>query len=108
DVLPTAWQAVSYAGVPEVGSLAVIGLGPIGGMCCRVARHRGATNVIGIDLVDARLERAAARGVTTIDARRFDDDAGLVDAVRDLTGGRGPDAVIDAVGMEAHGSPIAA
>ncbi|MEZ5298358.1 MAG: zinc-binding dehydrogenase [Ilumatobacteraceae bacterium] len=86
----------------------MIGLGPIGDMCCRVARHRGAANVIGIDLVDARLERAAARGVTTIDARRFDDDAGLVDAVRDLTGGRGPDAVIDAVGMEAHGSPIAA
>lgn len=107
DVLPTAWQAVSYAGVPDIGSLAVIGLGPIGDMSCRVARHQGVAHVIGIDLVDARLERAAARGVTTLDLRRFDDDAALVDAVRDLTGGRGPDAVIDAVGMEAHGSPIA-
>ena len=108
DVLPTAWQAVRYAGVPDdARSVAVIGLGPIGDMCCRVARHLGADRIIAIDMVDERLARAAARGVTTIDARQFDGDGELVSAVRDLTGGRGPDAVIDAVGMEAHGSPIA-
>src|SRR5918912_2061792 len=51
DVLPTAWQAVEYAAIPEGGSVAVFGLGPIGQMCSRIARHRGAGTVIGIDLV---------------------------------------------------------
>jgi threonine dehydrogenase-like Zn-dependent dehydrogenase len=83
----------------------VLGLGPIGDMSCRVARHRGAGTVIGLDLVDERLARARARGVEVIDLRS---DVDPVEAVRDLTDGRGPDAVIDAVGMEAHGAPIAA
>jgi threonine dehydrogenase-like Zn-dependent dehydrogenase len=105
DVLPTAWQAVQYAGVPEARTLAVIGLGPIGEMSCRIAQHLGAEHVIGLDLVPDRLERSAAHGVTTIDVTAIDD---VPQAVRDLTGGRGPDAVIDAVGMEAHGAPAAA
>lgn len=104
DVLPTAWQAVAYADPPRDGSLVVLGLGPIGDMACRIARHRGIENVVGIDLVPERLARAKARGVTTIDLQDAGDD--VVDAVRTLTGGRGADAVIDAVGMEAHGSPI--
>jgi threonine dehydrogenase-like Zn-dependent dehydrogenase len=103
DVLPTAWQAVAYAAVPPGGSLAVLGLGPIGDMSCRVARHQGAERIIGVDLVPERLERARARGVEALDLREHDD---IVEAVRDLTGGRGPDAVVDAVGMEAHGSPV--
>jgi threonine dehydrogenase-like Zn-dependent dehydrogenase len=103
DVLPTAWQAVRYAAVPAGGSLAVLGLGPIGDMCTRVARHQGIENVIGIDLVPERLERVRARGVTVLDLTRHGRD--LAENVRGLTGGRGPDAVIDAVGMEAHGSP---
>ncbi|MFI9116083.1 zinc-dependent alcohol dehydrogenase [Streptomyces venezuelae] len=102
DVLPTAWQAVVYADVPPGGSVAVLGLGPIGDMCTRVAAHRGAGRVIGIDLVPDRLARAASHGVQVFDLARYGDH--LVDAVRDVTGGRGPDAVIDAVGMEAHGS----
>ncbi|SHL10870.1 Threonine dehydrogenase [Pseudonocardia thermophila] len=102
DVLPTAWQAVAYADVPPGGSLVVLGLGPIGDMATRIAAHRGIEQVIGVDLVPERLSRAAAHGVRTIDLRRTDDLAGHV---RELTGGRGPDAVIDAVGMEAHGSP---
>lgn len=102
DVLPTAWQAVVYADVPPGGSVAVLGLGPIGDMCTRVAAHRGAGRVIGIDLVPDRLARAAGHGVQVFDLARYGDH--LVDAVRDVTGGRGPDAVIDAVGMEAHGS----
>jgi threonine dehydrogenase-like Zn-dependent dehydrogenase len=104
DVLPTAWQAVEYAGVPQGGSLAVLGLGPIGDMCCRVARERGAATVIGIDLVPERLERARGFGVEALDLREQDD---VVERVRGLTDGRGPDAVIDAVGMEAHGAPVA-
>jgi threonine dehydrogenase-like Zn-dependent dehydrogenase len=103
DVLPTAWQAVAYADVPEGGSVAVLGLGPIGDMSTRIAQHRGA-RVIGIDLVPERLERARANGVEILDLSSYDGD--IADAARDLTDGRGPDSVIDAVGMEAHGSPV--
>jgi threonine dehydrogenase-like Zn-dependent dehydrogenase len=102
DVLPTGWQAVEYAGIPDGGSVVVLGLGPIGDMACRIALHRG-HRVIGVDLVDARLARARERGVETVDMRAHEGDLG--DAIRDMTGGRGPDSVIDAVGMEAHGSP---
>ncbi len=104
DVLPTAWQAVVYADVPPGGTLAVLGLGPIGDMACRIAAHLGVERVIGIDLVPERLERVAARGIETVDLREHKKDLG--DAVRSMTDGRGPDSVIDAVGMEAHGSPV--
>ena len=103
DVLPTAWQAVEYADVPDGGSVLVLGLGPIGEMSCRIAQHRGVEHVMAIDLVPERLERARAHGVDAIDLRRHDD---IPAYVRDQTGGRGPDSVIDAVGMEAHGAPI--
>jgi len=101
DVLPTAWQAVEYAGIPDGGTVAVLGLGPIGDMACRIALHRG-HRVIGVDLVAERLERARNNGVETLE---YGND--VADAIRELTDGRGPDAVIDAVGMEAHGSPTA-
>jgi threonine dehydrogenase-like Zn-dependent dehydrogenase len=104
DVLPTAWQAVAYADVPLGGTLVVLGLGPIGDMCTRIATHRG-HRVIGVDLVDERLERARARGTEVLDLREHEQD--LAETVRALTGGRGADSVIDAVGMEAHGAPIA-
>lgn len=107
DVLPTAWQAVEYAAVPPGGTLAVLGLGPIGDMACRIALARGAERVFGVDLVPERLARAQRRGVETYDLRAFDDEKALVHAIRDVTGGRGPDAVIDAVGTEAHGSHAA-
>ena len=104
DVLPTAWQSVEYAGVPDGGTLVVLGLGPIGDMAVRIARHRGSIErVIAVDLVPERLQRAADRGAEVIDLNDHEDDLG--DVIRELTGGRGPDAVIDAVGMEAHGSP---
>jgi threonine dehydrogenase-like Zn-dependent dehydrogenase len=102
DVLPTAWQAVAYADVPDGGSVVVLGLGPIGDMCCRIAMHRG-RRAIGVDLVPDRLERARRRGTEVLDLRAHGSD--LVDRIRDMTDGRGPDAVIDAVGMEAHGAP---
>jgi threonine dehydrogenase-like Zn-dependent dehydrogenase len=103
DVLPTAWQAVAYAAVPDGGTLAVLGLGPIGDMACRVALHRG-FRVIGVDLVPERIERARRRGVEVLDLTEHGDRLG--DVVRGLTDGRGPDSVVDAVGMEAHGSPV--
>jgi threonine dehydrogenase-like Zn-dependent dehydrogenase len=104
DVLPTAWQAVEYADVPDGGSVLVLGLGPIGEMCARIAQHRGIENVIAVDLVPDRLERARAHGVQALD---LNDQKDLKGAILESTQGRGPDSVIDAVGMEAHGAPIA-
>jgi threonine dehydrogenase-like Zn-dependent dehydrogenase len=116
DVLPTAWQAVEYAAIPGVngaaalvsengaaGTVAIFGLGPIGQMCCRIALHRGAAKVFGVDLVPERLELARRYGVHAIDVREHRE---IAEELRSLTGGRGPDSVIDAVGMEAHGAPF--
>jgi threonine dehydrogenase-like Zn-dependent dehydrogenase len=102
DVLPTAWQAVAYADVPDGGTLAVYGLGPIGQMCVRVAKQRGAGRVLAVDLVPERLELARKYGAETIDWAGTD----AVEAVLERTEGRGADSVIDAVGMEAHGAPV--
>ncbi|GII03646.1 zinc-dependent alcohol dehydrogenase [Planobispora takensis] len=103
DVLPTSWQAVDYAGIPEGGSVTVFGLGPIGQMSARIAKHLG-YRVIGVDGVPERLEMARRHGIEVLDSEVTDD---VPEAVRELTGGRGTDSVIDAVGMEAHGSPVA-
>lgn len=106
DVLPTAWQAVKYANVPENETVAVIGLGPIGDMAVRVAQKFGAKKIVAIDLVPERLERARANGAVTIDVSQFDgDQKELAKAVKDALDGEAPQAVIEAVGMEAHGSP---
>jgi threonine dehydrogenase-like Zn-dependent dehydrogenase len=102
DVLPTAWQAVEYAAIPDGGSVVILGLGPIGAMASRIAAHRG-HRVIGVDLVEERLVRERARGIEIVDLAVHGDDLG--DVIREMTGGRGPDSVIDAVGMEAHGAP---
>ena len=103
DILPTAWQAVEYAAIPDGGCVAVFGLGPVGQFCTRIARHHGA-RVIAVELVPERLEMARRHGIETIDATEVDD---VADELRHRTDGRGPDSVIDAVGMEAHGSPAA-
>jgi len=104
DVLPTSWQAVAYADVPEGGTLGVWGLGPIGQMCARIGYHLGAGRVIGVDYVPERLALAAKYGVETIDFTAVDD---VKELVLELTDGRGVDAAIDAVGMEASGSMVA-
>lgn len=104
DILPTAWQAVVFADVPPGGTLAVLGLGPVGQLAARIGRHLGADRVIGVDLVPERLAMAAARGTEVLDARDVEDVAATL---IEMTSGRGPDGVIDAVGMEAHGSGMA-
>jgi threonine dehydrogenase-like Zn-dependent dehydrogenase len=104
DVVPTAWQAVQYAAVPPGGTLLVLGLGPIGDMCTRIAHHLGIDKVWAVDDVPERLQRARSRGTDVIDSTKKKD---VVAAIQDATEGRGADAVIDAVGMEAHGSPLA-
>jgi threonine dehydrogenase-like Zn-dependent dehydrogenase len=103
DVLPTSWQAVAYADVPEGGTLGVWGLGPIGQMCARIALHQGAGRVIGVDNVPERLTMAAMHGVETVDYSAVDS---VRDVMLELNGGRGVDAAIDAVGMEAGGSLV--
>ncbi len=102
DVAPTAWQGVEYSGVKPGQTLVIVGLGPIGEMAARIALLRD-VRVIGIDLVPERLARSAALGVETIDLSAGD----AVAAVLEKTVGRGADAVMEAVGMEAHGSGIA-
>jgi threonine dehydrogenase-like Zn-dependent dehydrogenase len=103
DVLPTAWQAVKYADVPEGGTLVVYGLGPIGQMSVRVAKHLGIERVIGIDLVPERIDLARRYGAEIVE---WSNDTDPALEILDLTGGRGADSVIDAVGTEAHGAPI--
>jgi threonine dehydrogenase-like Zn-dependent dehydrogenase len=100
DVLPTAWQAAAYADVPEGGTLAVFGLGPIGQMAVRIGKHLGAGRVIGIDSVPERLALAERHGAEPLDMSEVDD---VAEALIERTDGRGADATIDAVGMEAHG-----
>jgi threonine dehydrogenase-like Zn-dependent dehydrogenase len=102
DVLPTAWQAVRYADVPEGGSLLVIGLGPIGEMCVRIARHLGIDPIIAVESVPDRRERGRVLGARVLDPDQED----LLAEIRDVTADRGPDSVVDAVGMEAHGAPL--
>ncbi|MBA2553155.1 MAG: zinc-dependent alcohol dehydrogenase [Geodermatophilaceae bacterium] len=100
DVLPTAWQAVQYADVPDGGALAVLGLGPIGQIAVRIARHLGVERVFAVDSVPERLALAGRHGAELVDMNEHEDVAA---ALLELTAGRGPDSVIDAVGMEAHG-----
>ncbi|PWC03052.1 alcohol dehydrogenase catalytic domain-containing protein [Agromyces badenianii] len=102
DVLPTAWQAMRYANVSPGDTLAVLGLGPIGQMVVRIAGHEN-VRVIAVDPVAERRLAAERYGATTLDL----DDA-VLERIRELTQGRGADAVVDAVGLEAHGSPGAA
>jgi threonine dehydrogenase-like Zn-dependent dehydrogenase len=103
DILPTAWQGVEYAAVPLGGSLVVLGLGPVGQLALRAATYMGIEDVIGVDLVPERLALAQAHGARTVSVGEVDDVAA---AIREMTDGRGPDAVLDAVGMEAHGSAL--
>ena len=89
-----------YADVGEGDTLAVLGLGPVGQMAARIGVHLGA-RVFGVDPVPERREMARRHGVEV-----FDLDSDTTAAIVDATDGRGPDAVVDAVGMEAHGSPL--
>jgi threonine dehydrogenase-like Zn-dependent dehydrogenase len=102
DILPTAWQAVDYADVPDGGTLAVFGLGPVGQLASRIGRHLG-YRVIGVERIPERRAMAERHGIATLDWSKS-----CADDLREVTSGRGPDAVIDAVGMESHGSPVAA
>ncbi|MDY7089668.1 MAG: zinc-dependent alcohol dehydrogenase [Actinomycetota bacterium] len=103
DVLTTSWQAAQWADIEPGGTVLVTGLGPIGQMSARIARHLGAGRVLAVDNVPERLAMAERHGIEVLDFDKVDD---IGAAVRDATSGRGADSVIEAVGMEAHGTPF--
>ncbi|MGV8846982.1 zinc-dependent alcohol dehydrogenase [Tessaracoccus sp.] len=104
DILPTAWQGVVFADVEPGSTIAILGLGPVGQLAVRCAQEQGAGRVIGVDLVPERLDRARRLGADVLDLN----DGDVAAALKEMTAGRGPDSVVDAVGMEAHGNPVAA
>ncbi|MDQ3403788.1 MAG: glutathione-dependent formaldehyde dehydrogenase [Actinomycetota bacterium] len=108
DILPTAWQAVRYADVPPGGTVAVLGLGPVGQFAVRIAFHLGAGRVIGVDRVPERLALAERYGAEPLNFDDLDGVDGVASALIEMVDGRGPDATIDAVGMEAHGGRLVA
>lgn len=102
DILPTAWQAVQYAHLPDDGVLAVLGLGPVGQFVARIGVQLG-YNVIALETVPERRVMAARHGVTV--ASEHDE---AVQLINERTNGRGADGVVDAVGMESHGNHVVA
>jgi threonine dehydrogenase-like Zn-dependent dehydrogenase len=98
DIFPTGWQAAVQADIQPTDTVAVWGAGPVGQMTIRSALLLGAKQVVCIDSVPERLEMARAGGATTID----NSEESVVERLNELTGGKGPEKCIDAVGMEAH------
>src|SRR4051794_3164979 len=105
DAFPTGYYAAYNCDIQPGDTIAIWGAGPIGQFATRSAFMLGAERVIVIDRYDYRLKMARDGGAETINFEEVDD---LLDVLNEMTGGRGPDACIDAVGMEAHGtSPLA-
>lgn len=100
DIFPTGYMAAENCNIKPGDVVAVWGAGPVGLMAIKSAFMLGAERVIAIDHIKARLEKAKSIGAEIIN---FDEDDYITDQLRFLTGGRGPDSCIDAVGLEAHG-----
>lgn len=102
DILPTGWMAAENADIEPGDTVAVWGCGPVGLFAVQSAFVLGAERVIAIDHYPRRLELARGLGAEVIDFEQ----TRVLDALLQMTGGIGPDAVIDAVGLEAHGFAI--
>ncbi|MGA6924993.1 MAG: zinc-binding dehydrogenase, partial [Desulfosarcina sp.] len=101
DIFPTGFQAAENCNIRSGDTIAVWGCGPVGQFAIQSAWLLGAERVIAIDRIAERLEIAHDQGkAEVID---YSDDDAVFDRLQEITGGRGPDACIDAVGMEAHG-----
>ena len=98
DIFPTGWQAAAQCDIQPTDTVAIWGCGPVGQMTIRSAILLGAKQVIAIDRVPERLSMAKAGGAITIN---FEEES-VVERLSELTGGKGPEKCIDAVGMEAH------
>jgi threonine dehydrogenase-like Zn-dependent dehydrogenase len=103
DIFPTGYMAAEMCDIKPGDTIAVWGCGPVGQFAMKSAYLLGAERVIGIDRFPERLRMAREKaGADTVNYEEVD----IQDALRDMTGGRGPDACIDAVGMEAHGPSL--
>ncbi|WP_207540480.1 zinc-dependent alcohol dehydrogenase [Sabulicella rubraurantiaca] len=102
DILPTGWQAAVQCDIQPDDTVAVWGCGPVGQMTIRSAILLGAKQVVAIDRLPERLGMAEAAGAITIN---FDEES-VVERLNELTGGKGPEKCIDAVGLESHVSPL--
>ncbi len=100
DIFPTGYMGAENCNIRSGDTIAIWGCGPVGQMAIRSAFLLGAERVIAIDRFPERLRMAANGGAEIINYMEVDD---VLDVLRDMTGGRGPDACIDAVGLEAHG-----
>ena len=98
DIFPTGWQAAVQCDIEPTDTVAIWGAGPVGQMAIRSAVLLGAKQVIAIDCVPERLSMARAGGAVTIDFKA----ESVLERLKELTGGKGPDKCIDAVGMESH------
>lgn len=98
DIFPTGWQAAVQCDIQPEDTVAIWGCGPVGQMAIRSAILLGAKQVIAIDRLADRLSMARAGGATTIN---FEDES-VLERLNELTGGKGPEKCIDAVGLEAH------
>lgn len=99
DILPTAYMAVENCRLEKGDTLVVWGCGPVGLLAIQCARLFGPRQVIAVDRFPARLALAERLGARTL---HYEETPDVVGALKELTGGRGPDACLDAVGMEAH------
>jgi threonine dehydrogenase-like Zn-dependent dehydrogenase len=102
DIFPTGYMAAENCGIEDGDTIAVWGCGPVGQFAIRSAFLLGAGRVVAIDTVPERLRMAADAGAETLDSMQDD----VFHRLKDMTGGLGPDACIDAVGMEAHGAHL--
>ena len=100
DIFPTAYQAAEHCEITPQDTIAIWGCGPVGVLAVKSCLLLGAKRVIAIDNVPERLALAREAGAETINS----DEQNIQDTLKELTHGLGPDAVIDAVGMEAHGA----
>ncbi|MBX2987175.1 MAG: glutathione-dependent formaldehyde dehydrogenase [Bdellovibrionaceae bacterium] len=105
DIFPTGYMAAENCGIKRGDTVAVWGAGPVGQMAIRSAFLLGAERVIAIDHYPGRLAMAEKSGAQVIN---YENSDSLLDELSYLTGGRGPDACIDAVGLEAHGDTFMA
>jgi threonine dehydrogenase-like Zn-dependent dehydrogenase len=107
DIFPTGYQAAENCNIKQGDVVAVWGCGPVGQFAIRSAYMLGADRVIAIDRIPERLKQAAEAKAEVLNYEQLQGMTSIVDALREMTGGRGPDACIDCVGMEAHGATLA-
>lgn len=105
DIFPTGYMAAENCNIKKGDTVAIWGAGPVGQMAIKSAYMLGAERVIAIDHYEGRLDMARKNGAVTVN---FDNSEGLLDEIKYLTGGNGPDSCIDAVGLEAHGTTVTA